>query len=201
MFRAVVLPASPVPLVAPRQSLAPGGLAAAMISAAARYDVLRTGKQARLMLLPLAVFAAVFTFIGARPSGITLEVGTMFAQEVVDMLEMNVHTITLMEPESEWGLLAAGLKEYKLLIDVTVDMLPFGGGKFGLVLATLGGAEMEMEFRGKRFGSLSTEPCQLGGGGKLRTQLTGTLQVSPWEEEAFREIANEVRRCTLSALA
>jgi hypothetical protein len=168
-----------------------------MISA--RSDVWRTGKLARLVVLPLAIFAAAFVLIGARPGGpsrITLEMGNVFAQEIVDFLKMDVHTITLAEPESEWGMLAAGLKEYQLQIDMTVEMLPFGGGKFGLVQATLGGAEMEMEFRGRRFGSLSTEPCQLGGGGKRRTLLTGMLQVSPWEAEAFREIADEVQRAS-----
>eukprot|EP00967_Tisochrysis_lutea_P049917 scaffold61285_cov30-Tisochrysis_lutea.AAC.6 len=84
-----------------------------------------------------------------------------------------------MEPESEWGTLAAGLTEYRLEIDLTARILPIFGGRLGLIHMTLGGAEMEMNYKGKRFGSFASDPCQLGGGGKLRTTLTGLLQVSP----------------------
>ena len=99
-----------------------------------------------------------------------------------------------MEPESEWGTLAAGLTEYRLEIDLTARILPIFGGRLGLIHMTLGGAEMEMNYKGKRFGSFASDPCQLGGGGKLRTTLTGLLQVSPWEKEAFKEVAYQVRR-------
>jgi len=101
----------------------------------------KTGRLTRYLLAPLALFAAGALYVGvgpATPSAISLEIGSVFVQEIVDFLGMEIHTITLLEPDSEWGTLAAGLAEFKLEVDMTMKVLPFGGGKFGLMKATLG---------------------------------------------------------------
>jgi len=56
--------------------------------------------------------------------------------------------------------------------------------------ATLGSAEINLFFRGERFGTLSSRPCPLGGGGKIRTQMAGQLVVD--DVAVFKKIARAV---------
>ena len=56
--------------------------------------------------------------------------------------------------------------------------------------ATLGSAEINLFFRGERFGTLSSRPCPLGGGGKIKTQMAGQLVVD--DVAVFKKIARAV---------
>jgi hypothetical protein len=83
-----------------------------MISTADKSKAPRRGRAARLALLPLAVFAVAFAYVGLPRSAdnISLDIGTIFAQEIVDHLKMEVHSITLTQPESEWATIVSGAR-------------------------------------------------------------------------------------------
>jgi hypothetical protein len=65
-------------------------------------------------------------------------------------------------------------------MDVHMNMLYFGAQ------ATLGSAQMILSFRGQPFGVLHTQPLPLGGGGKIKSQMAGTLVVD--DNEVFRKV-------------
>jgi len=61
--------------------------------------------------------------------------------------------------------LSPGLIAFDLVMDLHMDLLYFGAQ------ATLGSAEIVLSFKGQPFGILNTQPCPLGGGGKIKTQV------------------------------
>jgi len=66
-------------------------------------------------------------------------------------------------------------------MDIHMDLLFFGAQ------ATLGSAEIILSFGGEPFGVLNTQPCPLGGGGKIKTKMAGTLVVD--DKNVFRKVA------------
>eukprot|EP00967_Tisochrysis_lutea_P087041 scaffold122985_cov24-Tisochrysis_lutea.AAC.2 len=65
-------------------------------------------------------------------------------------------------------------------MDIHMDLLFFGAQ------ATLGSAEIILSFGGEPFGVLNTQPCPLGGGGKIKTKMAGTLVVD--DKNVFRKV-------------
>jgi len=95
-----------------------------------------------------------------------------------------VDQIELRKPDSQWSHFAIGLLTFDLKMDLHMELLFFGAQ------ATLASADIVLEFRGRKFGVLSTLPCPLGGGGKIKTQMAGRLVVD--DVAVFREVARAV---------
>ena len=78
----------------------------------------------------------------------------------------------------------------EVVVSVTVNCLPFGGGPLGAVKATLGSNELLIEHDGNKVGTLKSMPVQLGGGGYMKRKLIGSLVVD--DREAFAGLAKDV---------
>ena len=149
-------------------------------------------RTAVAVLLVAAVLVATGTGLGGDfPGAITLNAGiaTSFVIEIVNHLGLEVHSVRLRRPDSMWATTIADITEFQLEISATLDVLPFGGGKFGLIKATLGSAIMHLDFEGENLGTFQSQPLQLGGGGKIDSILEGKLHVAPDQKEAFQKIA------------
>jgi len=120
----------------------------------------------------------------APAADIKLAIGKPFVQGIVSLFDMKVDKITLQKPESQWAHFAVGLLAFDLKMDLHMELLFFGAQ------AQLASAEINLLFRGERFGTLFTLPCPLGGGGKIKTQMAGRLVVD--DVRVFRKVAKAV---------
>jgi hypothetical protein len=152
--------------------------------------MLRASRGSRALriapMLALLVGAGLFFSRPAEPppSDIKLAIGKPFVQGIISLFDMKVDNILLQKPESQWSHFAVGMLAFDLLIDIHMELLFFGAQ------ATLASAEIDLLFRGQRFGTLSTRPCPLGGGGKIKTQMAGQLVVD--QLDVFQKIARAV---------
>jgi hypothetical protein len=152
--------------------------------------MLRASRGSRALriapMLALLVGAGLFFSRPAEPppSDIKLAIGKPFVQGIISLFDMKVDNILLQKPESQWSHFAVGMLAFDLLIDIHMELLFFGAQ------ATLASAEIDLLFRGERFGTLSTRPCPLGGGGKIKTQMAGQLVVD--QLDVFQKIARAV---------
>mmetsp|Transcript_12187 Transcript_12187/g.40755 ORF Transcript_12187/g.40755 Transcript_12187/m.40755 type:complete len:359 (+) Transcript_12187:43-1119(+) len=151
--------------------------------------MLRASRARALRIAPmlaLLVGAGLFFSRPAEPppSDIKLAIGKPFVQGIISLFDMKVDNILLQKPESQWSHFAVGMLAFDLLVDIHMELLFFGAQ------ATLASAEMDLSFRGERFGTLSTRPCPLGGGGKIKTQMAGQLVVD--DLDAFQKISRAV---------
>ena len=140
-------------------------------------------------VLALLAGAGAFAYYGTgatapSPSDIKLAIGKPFVQGIIALFELKVDQITLQKPESQWSHFALDLIAFDLKMDIHMELLFFGAQ------ATLASAEIDLMFRGERFGTLSTLPCPLGGGGKIKTQMAGRLVVD--DVAVFQKIARAV---------
>jgi len=186
----------------------PLGVCAA--GAAAKPDGARRRWLRVVPLLALAAGAAVAAvgYGASVGSDVKLHIGKPFVMGIIALFDLKVDQITLRDTK-KWPDPKVNLVAFDLLMDVHMDLLFFGAqaprpslpeGAAGplshpittrpadWLQATLGSAEFNLAFGGERFGTLHSLPCPLGGGGKIKTKIAGTLVVD--DLAVFRKVAH-----------